>query len=321
MASLGLDPAQMVGLVSDVAAKGFRFGVLISAALFGFRHGIDWDHIAAITDITSSQEERRQALVFGTLYALGHALVVFMLGLIAIVVGKELPQGVDEAMTRVVGATLLLLGIYVFVSLIRHGRDFRLRSRWMLIFGGVRRGARWIRGRRASREAARLEPVEAAHLASEHEDALAPVLVRADGNAATEDAPLWHHGHHGRRGHHHHSKPEPDDTFMNYGRLTSFTVGMIHGIGAETPTQVLVFLAVAGAGGVLSGILVLLVFIAGLLTSNSLITLGSALGFLKASKNFAIYASVAILTGVFSLVIGTIFVSGKTTILPAIFGG
>jgi high-affinity nickel-transport protein len=132
---------------------------------------------------------------------------------------------------------------------------------------------------------------------------------------------MWHHGHHGRRGHHHHARPEPDDTFMNYGRLTSFTVGMIHGIGAETPTQVLVFLAVAGAGGVLSGILVLIAFIAGLLTSNSLITVGSALGFLKASKNFAIYASVAILTGAFSLVIGTIFVLGKTTVLPAIFGG
>ncbi|HYT80315.1 MAG TPA: hypothetical protein VEQ37_13905, partial [Actinomycetota bacterium] len=75
------------------------------------------------------------------------------------------------------------------------------------------------------------------------------------------------------------------------------------------------------AGGVFSGILVLVVFIAGLLTSNSLITLGSAFGFLKASKNFAIYASVAVLTGVFSLVIGTIFVLGKTTVLPAIFGG
>jgi ABC-type nickel/cobalt efflux system permease component RcnA len=306
----------VIAIIADVAEKGFRFGVLVSAALFGFRHGIDWDHIAAITDITSSQEERRHSLVFGTLYALGHALVVFALGMIAIVVGKELPQGVDEAMTRVVGVTLLLLGIYVFVSLIRHGRDFRLRSRWMLIFSGVRKGVRWIRGRRRLREAARLEPGATARGVSDHEEPFAPVLLRSDGGASAEDAPMWHHGHHGRRGHHHHTRPEPDETFMNYGRLTSFSVGMIHGIGAETPTQVLVFLAVAGAGGVLSGILVLLAFIVGLLASNSLITVGSAL-----SKNFAIYASVAILTGIFSLAIGTIFVLGKTTVLPAIFGG
>jgi hypothetical protein len=316
-----LNPASIIGLVTDMGAKGFRFGVLVSAALFGVRHGIDWDHIAAITDITSSQEERRHALVFGTLYALGHALVVFTLGVIAIVVGRELPQAVDEVMTRVVGATLLLLGIYVFFSLIRHGRNFRLRSRWMLVFGGVRRGIRWIRTTRASHQPRRLASGSDAGLVGEDEHALAPVLHRAETEAEPEDAPLWHHGHHGRRGHHHHARPEPDDTFMNYGRLTSFSVGMIHGIGAETPTQVLVFLAVAGAGGSLSGILVLVAFIAGLLASNSLITLGSALGFLKASKNFAIYASVAILTGVFSLVIGTIFVLGETTILPAIFGG
>ncbi|HEV8421630.1 MAG TPA: hypothetical protein VGR13_09780 [Actinomycetota bacterium] len=292
----------MIAILSEVADKGFRFGVLVSAALFGFRHGIDWDHIAAITDITSSQEERRQALLFGTLYALGHALIVFALGVIAIVVGKELPAGVDEAMTRVVGVTLLLLGVYVFVSLIRHGRDFRLRSRWMLIFTGVRRGVRWIRARHAS-------------------GVPSPAMAGPQSDVAAEDASMWHHGHHGRRGHHHHSRPEPDDTMMNYGKVTSISVGMIHGIGAETPTQVVVFLAVAGAGGLLSGMLVLLAFILGLLTSNSLITLGSAFGFLQASKNFAIYATVAVLTGVFSLVIGTLFVFGKTTVLPAIFGG
>ena len=108
---------------------------------------------------------------------------------------------------------------------------------------------------------------------------------------------------------------------MNYGRATAFGVGMIHSVGAETPTQVLIFLSAAGAGGRGVGVVVLLAFIVGLLSSNSLITLGSAMGFLKASKNFPIYATVAILTGLFSLVIGTIFVLGKTTLLPALFGG
>src|SRR5919109_4626003 len=127
--------------------SGFEFGLLVSAFAFGFRHGIDWDHIAAITDITGSQEERRRALMFGTLYALGHAVVVFVLGVLAILLGDRLPDSVDEVLGRVVGVTLILLGVYVFVSLIRHGRDFRLRSRWMLVFEGVRRGARWVRGR------------------------------------------------------------------------------------------------------------------------------------------------------------------------------
>ena len=108
---------------------------------------------------------------------------------------------------------------------------------------------------------------------------------------------------------------------MNYGKATAFLVGMIHGIGAETPTQVLVFLAAAGAGGRWVGVVVLLTFIVGLLASNSLITLGSGFGFLKASENFRIYVTVALLTATFSLVIGTIFLLGKTTLLPALFGG
>ena len=68
-------------------------------------------------------------------------------------------------------------------------------------------------------------------------------------------------------------------------------------------------------------LLTLLIFIAGLLVSNTVITMGSTLGYLRASKNFAIYATVAVITGVFSLTIGTIFVLGRTSMLPAIFGG
>src|SRR6266487_663285 len=99
----------MFTTLASVAEKGFRFGVLLTALGLGFRHGIDWDHIAAITDITSSQEEARNSLLFGTLYALGHALVVFSLGVLAIVAGKNLPSGIDRVMPRVVGVTLLLL--------------------------------------------------------------------------------------------------------------------------------------------------------------------------------------------------------------------
>jgi hypothetical protein len=52
-----------------------------------------------------------------------------------------------------------------------------------------------------------------------------------------------------------------------------------------------------------------------------MITLGSSYGFLRASQNWAIYVTVAVLTGVFSLVIGTLFLFGKGSLLPALFGG
>ena len=269
---------------------GFSFGLLVSAFWFGVRHGIDWDHIAAIADITSSQEERRQALWLGTLYVLGHALVVFVLGLIAIAFGDVLPEGVDEVMGKIVGVTLLLLGIYVIVSLVRHGRDFRLRSRWMLLFSGIRKGSRWVKEK-----------------------------VSSGGDDG--DPARTHHGHHGRPGHHHHGGEESHETLANYGTATAIGVGMIHGVGAETPTQVLIFIAAAGAGGTAVGISVLLAFIFGLVLSNSLITVGSALGFLSASRNFAVYATVGVVTAIFSLVLGTLFVLGKESVLPAFFAG
>lgn len=292
-------------MIADVVDTGFRFGILVSALLFGLRHGIDWDHLAAITDITGSTEDRRRAFFYGTLYALGHALVVFLLGVVAIVLGDRLPDSVDSALGRIVGVTLLILGLYVFISLIRHGRDFRMRSRWMLLFAGVRKGARWVR-----------ERVGAAVGNGN------PGVSVATAEAAGAQPSLIHHGHHGRPGHHHHGRPEPDhEAFATYGSGTTFAVGMIHGIGAETPTQVLIFLAAAGAGGVLTGILALLAFVVGLVATNSIITITSALGFVSAQRNFAVYASIAVVTGVFSLAIGTIFVLGADHILPGFFAG
>lgn len=275
----------------------------------GLRHGIDWDHIAAITDITSSQEKRRDSVLFGTLYALGHALVVFLIGTAAIILGDRLPSGIDSVMERVVGVTLVILGVYVFVALVRHGKEFRMRSRWMLIFSGVR--SLYRKARPAGLDDHTTEPV---HVHQREGDSVAV--------AVAEDIPVseWHHGHHGRPGHHHHKHPEPD-AFMNYGRRTAFLVGMVHGVGAETPTQLLIFLTAAGAGGPVVGEVLLGTFLVGLLASNSLITAGTAFGFMRAAENWRLYVSIAVLTAAFSLVIGTLFVLGKGTVLPALFGG
>jgi hypothetical protein len=307
-----------------IAMAGEAFGVatLVAAFLFGFRHGIDWDHIAAITDITSSQEDRREAMLFGTLYALGHALVVFVIGTFAILLGEQLPDSIDTIMERLVGFTLVILGVFVFVSLIRHGREFRMRSRWMLVFSGTRSLYRRARDvwetRRGGAEGLELEEAASHELEPVHRHGAGGQAVAV---AVADELPVseWHHGHHGRPGHHHHKHPEPD-AFMNYGKRTAFVVGMVHGVGAETPTQVLIFLAAVGRGKLL-GELVLGVFLLGLLASNSMITLGSAFGFLKAAGNWTIYATVAVLTGVFSLVIGLLFLFGEGRVLPALFGG
>ena len=113
----------------------------------------------------------------------------------------------------------------------------------------------------------------------------------------------------------------PDDPFPAYGRRTAFAVGTLHGIGAETPTQILVFLAATRAGGAAIGVLLLICFVAGLLVSNTSIALTAVLGFLGASRNFPLYATVSVVAAAFSLVVGTIYVLGRTSVLPTLGAG
>jgi high-affinity nickel-transport protein len=289
----------------------FDIGLLVTAYGFGFRHGIDWDHIAALTDITGSQDDGRRSMVLATMYALGHALVVFALGVAAILLAERLPAGVDAVMERFVGATLVLLGVYVLVALVRQGREFRMRSRWMLLFASVRKGVRWAR-QTARRDVVVVTHEHAHDPAEPHPEAheRARVLAGAPARAPSEHR----HGHR-------HVGTVPDDPFMTYGQTTAFGVGMIHGVGAETPTQVLLFVAAAGATGKAEGLLLLGAFLVGLLSSNSLIALAGTFGFLGASRNWRLYVAVSLVTAVFSLGIGIVFLSGRSTVLPAFFGG
>lgn len=310
----------MVRVLAAVTTDtGLRIGLVGTAFGFGFRHGIDWDHLAALTDITGSQATSRRSMLLATLYALGHALVVFVLGVLAIGFSEQLPGSVDGVMERVVGATLVALGCYVVWSLVRHGRDFRMRSRWMLLLAGLRSGARRWRARvGGGGEVVVIEhehehPVGEPH---EHDDASLHAHVGGHvllGTGAGSNPPVAHR--------HRHVVAMPDDPFVGYGRASAFGVGMLHGVGAETPTQVLLFVTAAGVGDVGAGLLLLVCFLVGLLVSNSVVALASTFGFLGASRNFGFYATVSVLTAVCSLAIGSLLVLGRGSLLPAFFGG
>jgi hypothetical protein len=225
------------------------------------------------------------------------------LGLAAILLSAQLPDSVDSAMERMVGATLILLGAYVLFALIRHGRDFRMRSRWMLVIGGLRR----LRPRR-------LETVVIEH---EHEHAVDEAHDHTHVHAHAGSS-----GDHASHRHpHRHVGQLPVDPFMAYGRPTAFFIGMLHGVGAETPTQVLIFVTAAGVGGRGAGIAVLVAFVVGLLSSNTVVALAGTYGFFGSTKNWPVYVTVSIITAVCSLVIGSVFLFGHGSFLPTIFSG
>ena len=96
---------------------------------------------------------------------------------------------------------------------------------------------------------------------------------------------------------------------------------MLHGVGAETPTQVVTFLAAAQAGGVAAGIVVLVTFLVGLFVSNTAITVASAYGFREASRRRRWQLGLGAVTAVVSLLVGVLFALGQDATLPAFFAG
>lgn len=314
---------------ASTSARVLDVGLVATAFVFGLRHGVDWDHLAAISDLTGAQSSRRRSLMVASGYALGHAAVVFGLGAAAILFSARLPTPVAGVMERVVGVTLLLLGGYVLVSLARHGRDMQMRSRWMLLIAIGRRAVAALR-RRVHADAADVVVIEHDHPhrhGDEHTHTFAgspPAVPLHDhvhpeapcGDVRERRVAVAH------RHRHRHVVAMPADPFAGApGPLGAVGVGVLHGVGAETPTQVAVFVGAAGVAGAVSGLVVLAAFVAGLLVSNTVIALASTLGILGSGRRGRLFLAVSALTAAFSLVVGGLFLSGQAGALPAVFGG
>jgi len=242
---------------------------LLSAAVLGFRHGLDYDHIAAITDISSVQAEPRDAMRYGLLYVAGHATTVGILGAAAIAFRISLPPATDRWAERLVGITLVVLGLYVLGTFFRptHQHPVRPRTRITLLANGVL----WIYWR----------------------------LSRVFGGTRVEAPQVFKGG---------------------YGNSSAFIVGVIHGLGAETPTQILLFLMAANLGGTWAGLLGLLMFIVGLLLMNTLMCASAAGLFSSILARPAALRTLTLVTSAYSVIVGTVFLLGAADRLPSLTG-
>jgi high-affinity nickel permease len=239
---------------------------LLSAAILGFRHGFDYDHIAAISDITGIETSTRRAMRMGLLYVGGHAATVAVLGGAVILFQRSLPPRIDNWAERAVGLTLLVLGIYVLTTLFRKHTHFVPRSRAMILISAFR----WLRWRMKNGFASVPAP--------------APTL------------PTAYSGH------------------------SVFAIGVIHGLGAETPSQLLLFLLAANLGGLARGFLGLGMFLAGLLFMNTLMTAAAVGIFRFSAASPLLMRAVVGLTAAYSVIVGSIFLFGSASVLPQLGG-
>jgi high-affinity nickel-transport protein len=229
---------------------------LAACAMLGFRHGFDYDHIAAIGDISMMQERPWQAMRLSLMYALGHAAMVIALAASVIGLHLAMPAGLDHWMERAVGLTLVLLALVVLGKLIFGDPNAPAPSRGSLLLQAYR----WMR------------------------------------------------------------RETNKDVEGNYTSATAFCIGLIHGIGAETPSQLMLFLLAANLGGPSRGEIGLAAFTSGLLMMNTLMA-ASMCGFLGFSlRRPGTRRWLTGLTAAYSLAIGLIFLLDISSRLPSISG-
>jgi hypothetical protein len=120
---------------------------------------------------------------------------------------------------------------------------------------------------------------------------------------------------------HRHVLPAASDPFGTYTSWSAFGIGVLHGIGAETPTQLVLFAAAANATDAVSSAGMLLCFVAGLLAANTLVAVGSAFGYRTIGRSRVALGVLAAVTAAFSLVVGGLLLFGRGDVLPSVLGG
>jgi high-affinity nickel-transport protein len=238
-----------------------------SCLLLGLRHGFDYDHLAAISDITAVQRNWWSGLRLGMTYALGHATMVIAMGIAVIELHIGLPGGLDSWAERLIGLTLIVLGIGVVASSLRkqeHPHHHRVESRLAIAINGVL----WVGWR-----------------------------LRL----------LWNN-----------EAQKPQRFQWIYTGKSVFAIGLLHGIGAETPSQLTLFFLTANLGGTAQGMLGLAAFTVGLVAMNGVMTASMGGAFRASGHHPRFYHAIAWTGAAYSCILGLIFLFGISDKLPAL---
>jgi len=298
--------------------------ILATGLVLGIRHGIDWDHIAAITDITS------------TAAAAGSAEVAHLEQHRTVSGDHHVHGGRTEVLAHDVGpgaaslapatsAPNARLGMWSphQVEAVRLGTLYALGHGAVVIALGIAALAfgallpDWLDPIMGRIVGITLMALGAWVLYSVYRYARAGETFRIRSRWMLVFDGVRYGWRRLQARLHGHEHVEPLE-MSSYGTRTAFGVGMIHGIGAETGTQVLLIAAVGGAASAGLGVPMLFAFVIGLLISNFAIVLLSSVGFVASQTRERVYVAIGAVAGVFSLVIGAVFVFGLEGVLPSL---
>lgn len=96
--------------------------LLATALVLGAAHSFAPDHIAAIGVFVSRRPHWRRALAIGARWGMGHSLVILLVGGALVVTGWRFPDHFAPVVERIVGGTLIGLGVLALLRALRiHG--------------------------------------------------------------------------------------------------------------------------------------------------------------------------------------------------------
>ncbi len=101
----------------------------------------------------------------------------------------------------------------------------------------------------------------------------------------------------------------------------AFGIGVLHGTGAETPTQVVLFASAAAAGSAAGAVLVLGAFVAGLISSDTGVAMAWLMGRAGPARVPFGQLVMGVATVVGSIGVGSAFLLQKSAALPSLLGG
>ena len=111
---------------------------------------------------------------------------------------------------------------------------------------------------------------------------------------------------------------KPERFQWMYTGKSVFLVGILHGVGAETPSQLALFFLTANLGGTSRGMLGLGAFAVGLVAMNALMTASLGGAFSAGTHRPQFYTAIAWTGAAYSCVIGFVFLIGASGRLPAL---
>lgn len=108
----------------DQWLEGFMNGssgvwvILLVSLLLGLRHASDPDHLAAVTTLIASEEEReqvRKAGLMGFTWGLGHGTTLVLVGLPLVLLNQYLPEVIGKIAEVAIGCIIVLLAVRLLV--------------------------------------------------------------------------------------------------------------------------------------------------------------------------------------------------------------